>query len=876
MPNAVNTCAALSSPANCRLLRTTTAMLPDSPVAISPPKASAMFTGQLPQPPSPLAAPTDTDSPLGNYLRDPADTLQAVVAHAAHWVIVWWPVAVPVLVFAAAGISGGRSWWRRRCRRMLTVNARIVTVLPPPIADPAGAEALWANLLGLLRPAWRRRLTGQPHLAWEYAFDRETIRVRMWVPGGIPPGMAERAIESAWPGARTRTAPAPPPTPFNRRCTEVAGGELRLARPEALPIRMNFPDDPIRALLGAPVGLGPNEQAVVQILARPVTGRRVVKARRAARRARAGQSVHPVGLLLDLLTPGHQAPRSRHTAPVVDRQTALETSAEDKVIVTKQRGAPYETRIRYAITATVPETLSTDKRAAVRERLRGRAHAIASAFAAFTEHNYYRRDRLRRPQPYVAERRLGKGDLLSIPELAAVAHLPWDEAVPGLQRAGARAVPPPPGIATTGPAVRPIGLADTGHPRPVGLRVPDARQHLHILGATGSGKSELIARMILADSEAGRGLVVVDPKGDLITDILMRLPEELGDKVILFDADSGARPPVLNPLEGADAARTVDNLVSIFSRVYASSWGPRTDDILRAGLLTLRAQPGTPVLTDLPKLLSVSSFRHRAVDQVDDDILRGFWSWYDDLSGPARAQVTAPLMNKLRGFLLRPFVREALAGGPSTVDMDQVLDGGICLVRIARDALGTETAHLMGSIVVARTWQATTRRARIPQGQRQDAGLYLDEAHNFLNLPYSLEDMLAEARAYRLAMTLAHQYLRQLPKELEEGISTNARTKIYFNSSPEDARHLAHHTEPRLTAHDLSNLDAFHAVVRPVLHGAEAPAFTAVTEQLPPPVPGRARQIRAAARRNTRSTRATTRETSTGQTADPRRAGAGD
>ena len=110
--------------------------------------------------------------------------------------------------------------------------------------------------------------------------------------------------------------------------------------------------------------------------------------------------------------------------------------------------------------------------------------------------------------------------------------------------------------------------------------------------------------------------------------------------------------------------------------------------------------------------------------------------------------------------------------------------------------------------------------------------------------------MLAEARGYHLSMTLAHQYLRQLPKELEEGISTNARTKIYFNSSPEDARLLARHTEPRLTAYDLSNLDAFHVAVRPVLHGAEAPAFTAVTEPLPSPIPGRAREIRAAARRH--------------------------
>jgi hypothetical protein len=219
--------------------------------------------------------------------------------------------------------------------------------------------------------------------------------------------------------------------------------------------------------------------------------------------------------------------------------------------------------------------------------------------------------------------------------------------------------------------------------------------------------------------------------------------------------------------------------VSIFSRIYASSWGPRTDDILRAGLLTLTAMPGTPTLKDLPKLLTVPAFRQRACGQISDEVLKGFWSWYDDLSDAARAQVIAPLMNKVRGFLLRPFVREAIAGGASTVDMENVLNnGGICLVRIARDSLGMETARLVGSIVVARTWQAATRRASIPQRQRRDCSLYVDECHNFLNFAYSLEDMLSESRAYKMGLILAHQYTGQLSKELEEGISTNARNKI--------------------------------------------------------------------------------------------------
>lgn len=825
------------------------------------------------------ALPSVTSSPLGEYLRDPWGAVKAVLGHLHDWALAWGPVAGPVLIAASVGFVLARQWWRRRCHDRLATDARMVTVLAPPTVDPAGAVTVWSNLVGLLRPAWKRRLTGQPHLAFEFVFSHDGLRLQFWVPGTVPPGMVERAVEAAWPGAHTRTTPARPPLPVTAprgRRIVAAGGELRLARSEALPIRSDHPADPIRALLGAPVGLGIAERACVQILARPVTGRRVSKARRAARHVHTGTSTRLVGRLLDMITPGPspKRPASPGASAGLDRQTSLEFAAQDRVIVAKQRGSQYETRVRYAVATTLPADAPAEGVAPVRDAVRGRAHAIASAFAAFSEHNYYRRVRVRHPDAVLAERRLGQGDLLSIPELAAIAHLPVDEAVPGLQRAGAKAVPPPPGIATTGEQTKPLGVTDSGHSRSVGLRVADARHHVHILGATGSGKSELMARMILADAEAGRGLVVIDPKGDLISDLLMRLPERLGEKVVLFDADSRARPPVLNPLEGADKARTVDNLVSIFSRVYASSWGPRTDDILRAGLLTLTALPGTPTLVELPKLLTVAAYRARAVDQIDDEVLKGFWTWYDELSEASRAQVIAPLMNKVRGFLLRPFVRAAIAGGPSTVDMDHVLDGGICLVRIAKDALGMETARLVGSIVVARTWQAATRRARIPQRQRPDAGLYIDECHNFLNLPYALEDMLAEARGYRLSMTLAHQYLGQLPRELEEGISTNARSKIFFNASPEDAKRLARHTLPRLNDHDLANLGVYHVAARLVLNGEEGPPFTSVTEKLPPAIPGRAKAIRKAARVNTRPPLADTKSANSGTgqtTVDPRR-----
>ncbi|MEV0068829.1 MULTISPECIES: type IV secretory system conjugative DNA transfer family protein [unclassified Amycolatopsis] len=797
---------------------------------------------------------------VGDYLHDPAHATLRLLAALRDAAAQYSPVAIPVALLVIAAWVVTRRWWRARCRAALQMDARRITVLAPPQVDPAGGAALWSNLVGLLRPAWRRWWAGQPHLALEYVFGEHGVTVQVWVPGVIPPGLVERAIESAWPGAHTRTHPAASPLPAltvgHRRLT--LGGHLRLARSEALPLRTGFDADPIRALLGAPVGLSRAEHACVQILARPVTGRRVAQARRAARRVNHASTGRLAGRILDAFTPGASATRRGRT-PEARRisqnpRLSLEYSAQNKAIVAKQRGSQYETLVRYVAATDLPADAGVERARQARATARGRAHALAAAFAAYTEHNHYTRSRLRHPATALRERRLDRGDLLSVPELAALAHLPTDAEIPGVERAGAKAVAPPPGVAVPGPEVLPLGHADTGDRRPVGLRVSDGRHHLHVLGATGSGKSTLLAGMVLDDAAHGRGAVVIDPKGDLVTDILSRLPRAVAERVVLFDADSRHRPPILNPLDGHDTDREVDNLVSVFRRIYSAFWGPRTDDLMRAACLTLRAQEGVATLADLPKLLTNEAFRTRITAGLTDPVLAGFWQWYDELTESSRSQVISPLMNKLRAFLLRPFVKEAIAGGRSTVDMAHVLDdGGILLARLPKGSLGEETTRLVGSLIVSSTWQAATARARIPQRLRHDASLTIDEMHNFLNLPYPIDDMLAEARAFRLRMVLAHQHLGQLTRELKEGVSTNARSKIYLSASPEDAHELVRHTAPRLSDHDLSHLDAFHAAVRLVVNGQQTEPFTMTTTPLPPAIPGRAREIRAAHRAQRRT-----------------------
>ncbi|MBF6238703.1 type IV secretory system conjugative DNA transfer family protein [Nocardia otitidiscaviarum] len=803
-----------------------------------------------------MSAPSNPDYGwLGRLLSDPSQ-LGDQVSELARWPLSdGHPIAAGLAVLA---VLAAGAILRRVRRARLAAGARQVRILCPPSVDPGAAGALWAHLIGLLRPRWKRLLFGQPHLGFEYQVTGgEGVTVSMWVPATIPPGLIERAVASAWPGARTDTVeaaapPLPAPPPGSRRV--LVGGKLRLGRTEGLPIRTDYDGEIARDLLTAAADLDPNHAVCVQILARPVTGHRVHRALRGHRSGafgvlgRAARTV--LREVVDLAT-ARPATRARYTnGTPADRQARMEDTTHARAMISKARGGHFDTLIRYAAAITVPAEADPGLLAAARALARGRAHALAAVFGACADHNFYRRRLHLRLATALAGRWFGRGDLLSIAELAGIAHLPYDSSVPGLTRAGAAAVAPSIQIPRGGVHTKALGAADTGSGRPVALPVADARHHLQVIGATGVGKSTLLAHLILDDAENGRGLVVIDPKGDLITDVLARLPRRLADQVVIFDADSRRRPPCINPLdtttEGLDLA--VENVVAIFSRIYARWWGPRTDDVLRASLRTLCARPGTPTLVDLVKLLTGQANLERVAREVTDPVLQGFWASYAGLSDPARAQIVAPLLNKLRAFLLRPFVREAIAAGESTLDLADVLDhGGICLARLPKGVLGEETTRLVGSLLVARTWQATTARASTAPSARPDASLILDEAQNFLHMATPVEDMLAEARGLRLSLVLAHQNLGQLPRELREGISANARNKIIFSASPEDARDLARHTSPWLTEHDLTHLDAHHAAARLLVGGQQTPPFTLTTHALPDPVPGRAREIRAAA-----------------------------
>jgi hypothetical protein len=284
------------------------------------------------------------------------------------------------------------------------------------------------------------------------------------------------------------------------------------------------------------------------------------------------------------------------------------------------------------------------------------------------------------------------------------------------------------------------------------------------VGETGTGKSTLLANLVLQDAEAGRAAVVIDPKGDLVEPILDRLPEGCLERTCVVDPNDRRDAVGLNVLSGSDPDLIVDHVAGVFKRIYEPWWGPRTDDIMRAACLTLAQIPGA-TLAEVPWLLTDFDWR-RAIRERLGDVggLSAFWSWYERLPEQQRAQHIAPLLNKLRSFLLRGPVQAIVGQAAPKRDVESLIDeGGLLLVRVPKVTFGEDTSRLLGAFVVARVWQRCMRRASIPEERRPDATLYVDETHNYLALPRSFEDLLAEARGYRLSLVLAHQHMGRVP-----------------------------------------------------------------------------------------------------------------
>jgi hypothetical protein len=368
-----------------------------------------------------------------------------------------------------------------------------------------------------------------------------------------------------------------------------------------------------------------------------------------------------------------------------------------------------------------------------------------------------------------------------------------------------------------------------------GIKDHDRLRHIWTVGKTGTGKSTMIANMAIDDIKKGRGVAIIDPHGDLVEDILNYIPAHRINDTIYFNPADKEYPIVLNPLEVTnreEAELVASGLMSIFTKVWANVWSARMEYILRNCFLTLAEIPNS-TLEDVLKILSTQSLRNKFLEKTNDKALLHFWKEEFEQMPPAlQKEAIAPIQNKVGQFVTSPLIRRVIGKPKSTINIDDVMDQGkIIIANLSIGRLGEDNSALLGAMLITKFELSAMRRVDRSKDQRRPFYLYVDEFQNFAT--DSFVKILSEARKYGLALTLANQYMAQIPPQIQKAILGNAGSLISFSVGAEDASILQKEFGEVFPQNDLINLQNFQIAIKLMIDGYTSRPFLSNTLPLP-------------------------------------------
>jgi hypothetical protein len=354
---------------------------------------------------------------------------------------------------------------------------------------------------------------------------------------------------------------------------------------------------------------------------------------------------------------------------------------------------------------------------------------------------------------------------------------------------------------------------------------------MYILGKTGTGKSTLLQTLIEQDMRHGEGLALLDPHGDLIQNVLAAIPEHRRGDLVYFNVPDPSRYYSFNPLDSVPPLKrqvVASGLMYAFKKIWSDAWGVRLEHILHHSLLTLLDQPQA-TLADILRLLDDKAFRKAAMPHIRNPRVRDFWiNEWEHYPVRYKADAAAPIRNKVGAFLADPLLNRILTQPKSSVDFRRLMDAGkIVLINLSKGKLGEDSSALLGALLVSQIGTAGLSRADVPETERRDFYVYLDEFQTFTTL--SLATMFSELRKYRVNLVLANQYLSQIDREVFDAITGNVGTIITFRVGPLDAEFLVKEFAPDLRPLDLMNLPNYHIYLRLMIDGTVSWPFSAVT-----------------------------------------------
>lgn len=610
----------------------------------------------------------------------------------------------------------------------------------------------------------------------------------------------------------------------------VHTGVVKLTRSGHLPIATykELGVDPMQALTGALAKIQKKDSAVIQYIIQPAPQKARQKGRRAANKTFQGKQkdIAEKGTLAQAF--GDSFAGGQRQEKREQELSHLTPRGEQRVELVEQKasGQLFSVTIRVAVSARSKE--ETDR-------------ILTSIGGAFVQYdlpdlNSLRLQLLKRPESFIRDLIFripsDKVNVIGAAELASLFHFPLPTTgTPNILWRGARVAPLPAGLPQSG-----VMLGHNvyrGISTPVYVAEADRRRHVYMVGQTGTGKTTLFLNMIVQDILAGRGVGVVDPHGDLIEDILPHIPLHRQKDVILFDPRDIERPIGFNMLQVKDSAQkdlVVNEVVQILQKLAArlnpESVGPMFEHYLRNALLAL-AEDANATLIDVPRMFVDASFRSTILAKVSNPTVLQFWQ--QEFAQSQRGQLSADMLSyvisKLGRFISNEVVRNIIGQAQSSFDIREVIDEGkILLCNLSKGILGDINSDLLGFLLVSKIQIAALGRANIPEEERKDFYLYLDEFQNFTT--DSIAVILSEARKYKLNLNVTHQFIKQLPDNIREAVFGNIGTIVSYRVGVEDAPVLAKQFDPVFQEYDLVNLNRYTAAVRLLAHGSPQRAFS--------------------------------------------------
>jgi len=375
-----------------------------------------------------------------------------------------------------------------------------------------------------------------------------------------------------------------------------------------------------------------------------------------------------------------------------------------------------------------------------------------------------------------------------------------------------------------------------------GIKLDDRRRHIYILGKTGMGKTSLLVNMAVQDILAGRGIGFIDPHGEAAEEILHYIPSHRINDVVYFNPADIEYPIAFNVMEKVSPEHrhlVASGLMGVFKKIWPDVWSARMEYILNNTILALLEYPNTTLLA-INRMLADPEYRKKVVERVTDPVVKSFWvNEFAKYTQRYEVEATAAIQNKVGQFISNPLIRNIIGQVKSKIDMRKVMDEGqILIANLSKGKIGEDNSRLLGALLVTKLQLAAMSRVDVPEEKRRDFFLYVDEFQNFATEAFV--SILSEARKYRLALTLANQYLGQLDEMTPTGKSTRIREAIFgnvgtiivFRVGAEDALFLEKEFYPEVTAQDLINLPKYNIFIKLMVEGITTPPFSAKT--LPP------------------------------------------